>query len=128
MRFLWLACVALFLVGVVGCGGGGGDSGPIIAPPAVTVTVTPNPISLTVGQTQTFNAAVAGSSNTAVTWSVQEGAAGGAITAAGLYTAPAGAGTYHVIATSQANVSASGNATITVTAPAQVGNIQGTIQ
>jgi hypothetical protein len=33
-----------------------------------------------------------------VKWSVQEGAAGGAVDVSGRYTAPAAAGTYHVVA------------------------------
>jgi hypothetical protein len=36
-----------------------------------------------------------------VTWTVHEGAAGGSITSAGLYTAPASAGWFHVVATRQ---------------------------
>jgi hypothetical protein len=53
---------------------------------------------------------------------VQEGAAGGAITSAGVYTAPATAGNYHVVATSQADSTKSATATVTVTAPAPIFN------
>ena len=38
--------------------------------PAIFVTISPNPISVVVGLQQQFTAAVAGTSNTAVTWSV----------------------------------------------------------
>jgi uncharacterized protein YjdB len=85
----------------------------------VTVTVSPDGTTVAAGGTQVFTASVTGTANTAVTWAVQEGAAGGAI-AAGNYTAPAGAGTFHVVATSVADPTRSGSAAITVTAPAPV--------
>ena len=50
-----------------------------------------------------------------MTWSVQEGAAGGTIAATGVYSAPAVAGTYHVVATSVADPAKSAIATVTVT-------------
>ena len=62
-----------------------------------------------------FSAAVSGVSHPDVIWSVQEGAPGGSIGANGLYTAPAAAGTFHVIAFSQASPGTSATATITVT-------------
>src|SRR5215472_7555551 len=52
------------------------------------------------------NVSVTGTVNIALSWSVQEGAAGGTITAAGVYTAPAAFGTYHVVVTSQADSTA----------------------
>lgn len=84
--------------------------------PAAAVAVSVTPASSTLVETKTVNltASVANTSNTAVTWSVQE-AGGGSITAAGVYTAPAAAGTYHVIATSQADTSKTAAATVTVT-------------
>lgn len=90
----------------------------------VTVTAPPPPVSVAINpasaatdscQGVTFTATVTGTTNTAVTWSVQEGAAGGTITAAGAYTAPANAGTYHVVATSQADPTKSALATVVVT-------------
>jgi hypothetical protein len=67
--------------------------------------------------TQAFTAEVTGTTNTAVTWSVEE-SSGGTINSAGLYTPPQnGAGTFHVIATSQANAAAGGVAAITVPLP-----------
>jgi len=69
-------------------------------------------------QAQAFTATVTGSSNTSVTWSVQEGASGGSITNAGLYNAPANAGTFHVLATSQADATKVATATVTVPGPA----------
>lgn len=87
----------------------------VTAPPtAVTVAVTPPTASIASCRSFTFGATVGGTSNTAVTWSVQEGAAGGSITAAGVYTAPSSAGTYHVVATSQADPTKSSVATVVV--------------
>jgi hypothetical protein len=88
--------------------------------PAVTVSVAPLTASLLINATQSFSATVTGTANTAVSWTVQEGAAGGSVTAAGVYTAPASAGVFHVIATSQADTTKSASATVTVTAPAPV--------
>jgi hypothetical protein len=84
--------------------------------PTVTVTVSPSTTSIQTGATQTFSPTVVGTSNAAVTWSVVE-AGGGVVSAAGLYTAPATPGTYHVKATSAADTSKSGTATVVVTAP-----------
>lgn len=92
---------------------------------SVTVTYVPQPVSVSVapsnpkvgtGGTVQLTATVTGSANLAVTWSVDEGAAGGAVTAQGFYTAPNTAGTAHVRATSQADSSKSSVATVTVSA------------
>jgi hypothetical protein len=57
---------------------------------------------------------VTGTTNTAVAWSVQE-PSGGTIDSAGLYTAPQHEdGTFHVVATSQANSAAKGIAAVVV--------------
>ncbi|MBI3486753.1 MAG: hypothetical protein HY014_01115, partial [Acidobacteria bacterium] len=74
------------------------------APAAVSVAISPATASVLVNGTQAFTATVTGSSNTAVTWKVSE-TGGGAVSASGLYTAPATAGTYHVVATSAADPS-----------------------
>jgi len=103
---------------------GGGTSNPMnftitsVPPPLISVTVTPNAATVLQGATQSFAATVTGTTNTAVTWSVQENG-GGTIDGRGLYTAPTGTyGTFHVeaVATSQANSAfyASGIATVTV--------------
>jgi len=83
--------------------------------PSIAVTVTPHTTSMLAGASLAFNATVTGTSNIAVSWQVQEGPTGGAITSAGVYTAPSAAGTYHVVATSQADSSKSDTATVTVT-------------
>lgn len=97
--------VLLSLV-LVACGGDDDEK--------VAVTVSPSTVTIKAGTSQTFSASVTGNKNTAVTWAVTE-ANGGAITSAGVYTAPLVAGTYHVTATSQADNKKSATATVTVT-------------
>jgi len=80
----------------------------------VTVTVSPSSAAIDACRTATFNATVTGSTNKNVTWSVKEGASGGTVTSAGLYTAPPTAGTYHVVATSQADATRTGEAAVTI--------------
>ena len=102
-----------------------GDGAKSDAGIAVTVMGQAGPLSTQ--QERDFFATVTGTTNTAVTWSVVE-AQGGAVTATGQYTSPATAGTYHVMATSQADPAASGQVTVdvvaapiaTLTAPAVV--------
>jgi hypothetical protein len=86
------------------------------AAPAVAVGVSPSSATVARSATQPFTASVTGTSNTGVTWSIQEGAAGGAVSSAGLYTAPSSAGTFHVVATSVADPTKSAMATVSVAA------------
>ena len=79
-----------------------------------TISVAPTLVTVTAGATQQFTATVSGSANTSVTWTVQEGSAGGTVNSTGLYTAAATAGTYHVVATSVADGAQSAVATITI--------------
>ena len=81
---------------------------------AVSVAISPTSASVVVGNTRQFTATVTGTSNTAVTWAVLE-SGGGTVSASGLYTAPATAGTYRVRATSVADPTKSASATVTVT-------------
>lgn len=81
---------------------------------AVSVAISPTSASVVVGNTRQFSATVSGTSNTAVTWAVQE-SGGGTVSASGLYTAPGTAGTYRVRATSVADPTKSASATVTVT-------------
>jgi hypothetical protein len=81
----------------------------------VRVSVSPSLATVEPGASLTFGASVTGNVKT-VTWSVAEGAAGGTITAAGVYTAPQTDGDYTVVATSTADPTKSGLATVTVTA------------
>ncbi len=83
--------------------------------------VSPSWASLPLGGSQAFRAQVTGAANPAVAWSVAEGAAGGAVSSAGVYTAPAAAGTYHVVAVAAAAGQAvQGIATVTVGAAPQI--------
>lgn len=85
-------------------------SGPL----AISVTISPSTLGIRRGGTWTFANTVSGSSNTAITWSMQEQSAGGAITADGVYTAPAVEGTYHLVATSNADPTKSAVAIVNV--------------
>jgi len=91
----------------------GGSTSP--TPVAISVAVAPTTATMTAGTTQQFTATVTGSTNTAVTWSVNNGL--GNVSSIGLYTAPssvASPATVIVTATSQADPTKSGSATITV--------------
>jgi hypothetical protein len=84
-----------------------------VRPPgsAAAVTVTPSAATVDACGTLRLAATVSGGGDTTVTWSTVEAA--GAISTAGVYTAPATAGTYHVKATNPAS-GASAQATVTV--------------
>jgi hypothetical protein len=101
---------------LLGCGGGAAVAPPSPPSPMVTVTVVGPSETLNTGSSFTLTATVHNASNSAVTWSVVE-AAGGSITAAGVYAAPATPGTYTVKATSQADRTASGTAPARVVIP-----------
>jgi len=79
------------------------------------VTVAPASIGVVTNQKVQFSATVTGMANTAVSWKVQEGSAGGVVDGTGLYTAPSTGGTFHVVATSSGNPSLSAQAVATVT-------------
>ena len=82
---------------------------------SVVVTVAPATVTLDSGASHTFTASVTGTTaSTAVTWSVGGGSGRGTITTGGVYTAPAAAGRFTVIATSVADPTKMGTATITV--------------
>ena len=115
-RNMMIALLIVTVVAASGCGGGSASS-PLPPPPAISVQISPTSATVLQGATQTFTATVRGTTNTAVAWSVQEGAVGGTITAAGSYSAPATAGAFHVIATSQADTNKTATATISVPGP-----------
>lgn len=132
--------VAVALVALTAaCGGGGGGSPPPPPPPPITVAVAPTTQNVLLGATQQFTATVSGSTNTAVTWSVNGITGGnttvGTINASGLYTAPAilpSPAAVSIRATSVANGTSSASATVTVTsdvvvsitAPAQNASVE----
>lgn len=125
-RLLTLFCSSAICI-FAGCGGGGGTTTP---PLNVHVTVTPPSATVPNFRTQQFTPNVTGTSNTAVTWEVNNVVGGsqklGFISTSGLYVAPAatptksdGQGdtvttTVTVKAVSQAQSIASGSATVTV--------------
>jgi photosystem II stability/assembly factor-like uncharacterized protein len=87
----------------------------------LALTIKPGSASLLVNDTVDFacDITIEGHGSTEVDWAVAEGDAGGAIKPWGgisiaTYTAPDVAGTYHVVATSQADPSESRTATVTV--------------
>lgn len=93
---------------------------PVITPPPPTITVTISPTTAMVaeGGTQQFTATVTGTTNTAVTWSV-DGVNGGnstvgTVSTGGLYTAPSTAGGHTVTATSVADPTKSAGASVAV--------------
>jgi hypothetical protein len=95
----------------------------IMTPPVnATVSVAPVGSTTPVGTTVQYTATVTGTTNTAVTWSVNGVAGGsssvGTITASGLYTAPAALPnptTVAITATSQANTADVASTTLTLT-------------
>lgn len=109
--FLGLLLGASALLVNIGCGGltGGSSFSIQVTPPAVTIQ--PN-------ATQQFAATVTGSTNTGVTWY----ATGGTVSSNGLYTAPSAPGTYTIQATSAANSTKLGKATVTVVGSSIPGN------
>lgn len=94
-----------------------GKSGSVTVTVAnAAVVISPASVSLLINGQQGFSATVTGQANTAVGYTIQEGAAGGSIDASGSYIAPPTPGTYHVVATSLADPTQSATATVTVTA------------
>ena len=94
-------------------------------PSAVRVSISPTSVSMFTGTTQQFTAAVSGDANPAVTWSVNgildENSTIGTISSSGLYAAPATipSGTIaFVAATSTADPTVAGTATVALSAPA----------
>jgi hypothetical protein len=87
---------------------------------SVSVAVSPSTATLSANQQQQFTATVTGSTNTAVTWSIQPAGAG-SVSASGLYTAPASIASQtvvQVIATRVADPSKTASAAITLNPPA----------
>jgi hypothetical protein len=122
-RTLCVVIIPVYLFLLIGCGGGGGSTSsgsggngsngnPVTTP--VALTVTPTTASVAVGGTQSFSATVINTTQTGVTWSVREGVTGGTINSSGIYTAPNTIGTYHVVATSQADSTKTVTVAVTV--------------
>ena len=128
-----LLFLALLTAGActLGCAGVGvGTVAPPPPPPtspSISVTVTPSSAPVILGNSQTFTATVANTSDSTVAWSVNGvpggTAAAGTITAAGVYTAPAdlpSSAIVQVTATSQADATKSTSAKVTITSDVQI--------
>jgi hypothetical protein len=92
------------------------EAGVIQPPPShsgITVQLMPGTVALAPGGSVTFRCSVMGSTNTGCRFSVEE-SAGGKVTSSGAYTAPTTAGTYHVLAASAADATATDRATVVV--------------
>ena len=92
----------------------------------VSVSVDPTGVNIVIGNSQQFNATVQDTFNTGVTWTVAGGAADGAISSTGLYTAPAAQPTpaqVTIVATSVKDPTKSGTATVTITKTSQPSNV-----
>ena len=87
----------------------------IAAQVAVGISISSPATTLNVNGSTLFSAAIVGSSNQGVTWSVRE-PSGGTISPSGLYSAPTHRGIYHVDGTSVADPTRKATATLTVTA------------
>jgi len=132
----WFCVLLLAVVSTASIGCGGGSAAPSASAPvppdpssAVTVSISPTSADLPVEGTQQYTATVTGTSNTAVTWNVNDTAGGstasGTITTSGLYTAPASVppnATVQVSAVSQADTSKSATSSLTIT-HAQIGHV-----
>jgi hypothetical protein len=123
---LVLVCLTLCLEGCVGVAPGNKTPAP---PSTASISVLVTPVSATIraGDSFPFSAAVSGTSNTAVQWSVNGIAGGsstrGTISANGNYTAPVtlpSPNTVVVRATSAADASASGSSGITLLNPTPI--------
>lgn len=110
-RFLAALLCVLALV-LAGCAGEGTNTP--TPGSSIRVSLSATSVNLSPSSNHTFSATVTGTNNTAVSWSVVGGASNGAITQAGVYSAPAEPGTYTVVATSQADPGISQRATVQV--------------
>lgn len=121
LRNLTFATVMSLAAICTACGGvSGSTSGSTTGGPAsgsssgsIAVQITPATTTVLQGETQQFSVSVTGTSNTGVTWSVQNDL--GTITSSGLYTAPINAsGTFQVRAVAKADSTKSATALVTV--------------
>ena len=120
-----LAASAILAAGTWACAcssGGAQPPPPPPTPPAIVVTVKPPTDAVLLGNQATFTATVTNTTDTAVSWSVSGISGGsatlGTITPAGVYTAPTdlpSPATLQITATSHADASKSGRASLTVT-------------
>ena len=98
-RMIW-PCLLAFALLPAGCG------------KRATVTISPQTATVQPGDPAIFTATVTGAKNTAVSWSLAERDGGEVFD--GMYTAPKRAGTFHVVAASDADPQATTTAVINV--------------
>lgn len=119
----WSSCFAkcLLVVSValpLAACGGGNSSTSHSSSQQISVHLNQSTANLFPGATQQFSATVTGTSNTAVTWTVDSVSGGnsadGTIANTGLYTAPQQTGTHVITATSVVDATKSASATVTV--------------
>ena len=114
----WGLLPLLCWMSLAGCGGGSppgsGTSKPGGPNSPDAISISPATVTMRVGGQQKFSGWDSTIGQYDVTWSLQEGAAAGTITADGLYTAPSTPGTFHLIATSSHNTSLSATAPLTI--------------
>lgn len=117
---------SLLFLTASGCGGDSAPAGPgntggsgnVPTPPAISIAVSTSSLALNVGQTHQLSAAVAGSTNTAVSWSSSASTVA-SVSATGLVNA-VGAGTATITAASVADPTKTATTTVAVTAPQPV--------
>lgn len=126
LRSTTVALLIACLLAGMGCGGGVLNSRARVSPPAASdpssgssgegpeISIFPAADTLRIGGQRQFSGFDRTVGQYDVTWSVQEGAVGGSVSVGGLYTAPSTTGTFHLIATSNANPKLSATAPITV--------------
>src|SRR6266849_9470902 len=127
MRKSFHLSVALSALLIAGCSGTSAPNNQPPPPAGVQVSVSPPTANIRAGDSFPFSAAVSGTTNTAVTWSIT-GTAGnppviGTITSSGSYTAPAtlpNPNSITVRATSAADTSVSGSSSVTLLNPTPV--------
>jgi hypothetical protein len=129
MRKLFHLSVALVSLSLAGCAAAtsGNKQPPPPPPSSITVVVTPLSANIRAGDSLPFTAAVSGTTNTSVTWSVNGTVGGssalGTITANGGYTAPAvlpNPTSITVRATSAASSTTSGSSNVSLLNPTPV--------
>lgn len=111
------AFVAFTAVSLWACSGSIAPAESKQGPPAgstVQVSISPRSALLALSGSIAFSAAVTGTADTSVAWSVEEGTAGGTVSGTGAYTAPPRAGIYHVVVASRVDPARSDRATLTV--------------
>lgn len=134
--FLSVSLSFVFVLGIAGCAailtscgsGGGGDSSAAPPLPEASVSVSPALATVAAGQEAQFAASVQSEGSTAVQWTLDGGAADGAVSANGLYRAPATVAASRIVtlrAVSAANPSRSGAADILLAATGRLQMLNG---